>query len=88
MTATLEGVSDLQHIPAALYPRERPSTHCTGRWVGPRAGLNRQKSRTTRIRSLAVQPIGSRYTDRATRPTLQSELLIQNQDHVNKTNYC
>jgi len=27
--------------PAALYPRERPGTHCTGGWVGPRAGLDR-----------------------------------------------
>ena len=25
------------HAPAALYPRERPGTHCTGGWVGPRA---------------------------------------------------
>jgi len=32
-----------QHDPAALYPRERPGTHCTGGWVGPRAGLDRQK---------------------------------------------
>jgi hypothetical protein len=23
-----------------LYPRERPDTHCTGDWVGPRAGLD------------------------------------------------
>jgi len=29
------------HAPAALYPREKPGTHCTGDWVGPRAGLNR-----------------------------------------------
>jgi hypothetical protein len=30
-----------RHAPAALYPRERtPSTHCTGGWVGPRAGLD------------------------------------------------
>jgi hypothetical protein len=27
--------------PWPLYPWERPSTHCTGGWVGPRAGLNR-----------------------------------------------
>ena len=27
--------------PAALYTRERPGTHCTGGWVGPRAGLDR-----------------------------------------------
>ena len=30
-----------RHAPAALYPRERPGTHCTGSWVGPRAGLYR-----------------------------------------------
>jgi hypothetical protein len=30
-----------RHAPASLYPRERPGTHCTGGWVGPRAGLNR-----------------------------------------------
>ena len=30
-----------RHAPAALYPRERPGTHCTGGWVGPRAGLDR-----------------------------------------------
>jgi len=32
-------VSGQQHAPAALYPRERPGTHFTGGWVGPRAGL-------------------------------------------------
>jgi hypothetical protein len=26
--------------PRALYPWERPGTHCTGGWVGPRAGLD------------------------------------------------
>jgi hypothetical protein len=26
--------------PRPLYPRERPGTHCTGGWVGPRADLN------------------------------------------------
>ena len=40
MTAALEGVSGQQHVPAALYPRERPGTHCTGGWMGPRAGLD------------------------------------------------
>jgi hypothetical protein len=33
-------VSGQQHASAALYPRERPSTHFTGGWVGPRAGLD------------------------------------------------
>jgi len=28
------------HAPAAPYPRERPGTHCTGGWVGIRAGLS------------------------------------------------
>jgi hypothetical protein len=26
--------------PRPLYPREGPDTHCTERWVGPRAGLD------------------------------------------------
>jgi hypothetical protein len=41
-----------RHAPDAFYPRERPGTHCTGGWVGPRAGLDRcGKSRPTEIRS-------------------------------------
>jgi len=36
-------VSGQQHVPAALYPREIPGTHFTGRWVGPRAGLDARK---------------------------------------------
>ena len=27
-------------MPRPFYPRERPSTHCTRGWVGPRAGLD------------------------------------------------
>jgi hypothetical protein len=36
------GVSGQRHAPAALYPREKgpPRTHCTGGWVGPKAGLD------------------------------------------------
>jgi hypothetical protein len=38
--------------PCRTLPRERPSTHCTGGWVGPRAGLDRcGKSRPSGIRS-------------------------------------
>ena len=40
MTAALEGGEWSAARPAALYPRERPGTHFTGGWVGPRAGLN------------------------------------------------
>jgi hypothetical protein len=36
-------VSGQQHAPTVLYPRERPGTHCTGGWVGPRAGLDWRK---------------------------------------------
>jgi len=32
-----------RYAPAALYPGERPGTHFTGGWVGPRAGLDGQK---------------------------------------------
>jgi hypothetical protein len=35
------GVSGQSHAPAALCPGERtPVTHCTGGWVGLRAGLD------------------------------------------------
>jgi len=33
-------VGGQRHDPAALYPLERPGTHCTGSWMGPRAGLD------------------------------------------------
>jgi hypothetical protein len=41
LTSTLDGVSGLRHTPAALNRRGKdPGTHCTGGWVGPRAGLD------------------------------------------------
>jgi hypothetical protein len=56
--------------PRPLYPRERPSIHCTGGWVGPRAGLDAcEKSHPHREFFLSlfdprtVQPVASRYTD-------------------------
>ena len=39
-TLTLEGVGGQHHAPATLLPGKRPSTHCTGGWVGPRANLD------------------------------------------------
>ena len=60
-------MSGQQHAPAALYLQERPSARCTEGWVGPRAGLDGRKNPVpTGIRPRAVQPIVSRYTDRAT----------------------
>ena len=49
LTTALEGSEGSVSHPAALYPRERPGTYCTGGWVGPRAGLDRcRKSRPHR----------------------------------------
>jgi len=57
---TRRWMSGQQHAPAALYPRERPGTHFTGGWVGPRAGLDERKtSSPTGIRSWTVQPVVS-----------------------------
>ena len=74
------GVGGQRHAPAALYPRERPGTHCTGGWVGPTAGLNRcGKSRSPPhppgFDPWTVQPVASRYTDHATWPTSYTALL-------------
>jgi len=54
-----------RHAPAALYPRERPGTHCTGGWVGPGSGLySCGKSRPPPgFDPQIVQPLASRYTD-------------------------
>jgi hypothetical protein len=41
LTSELDGVSGQRHATAELCPGERtPGTHCTGGWVGPRAGLD------------------------------------------------
>jgi hypothetical protein len=36
-----ELMNELEGGEAAFYPRETLSTHSTGGWVGPRAGLDR-----------------------------------------------
>jgi hypothetical protein len=53
--------------PRPLYPRERPGTHCTGGWVGPRAGLDRRgKSRPPpEFDPRTVQPVVSQCNDYA-----------------------
>jgi hypothetical protein len=58
-------VGDQRHAPAALPPGKRPSTHCTGGWVGPRTGLDRcWKSRPPPgFDPQTVHPVASRYTD-------------------------
>ena len=64
MTAALEGVSGQQHAPSVLYPRERPGAHCTGGWVGPRAGSGRAENLALPgFDPRTVQPVASRYTE-------------------------
>jgi len=59
-----------RHAPAALYPRERAGTHCTGGWLGPRAGLDgRNISSPPGFDPRTVQSVVNRYNDLATRPT-------------------
>jgi hypothetical protein len=39
----------ITNTPRPLYPRERPGTHCTGGWVGPKDSLDGcEKSRPHR----------------------------------------
>jgi hypothetical protein len=64
------GVSDQRHAPAALYPRGKdPGTHCTGGWVGPRAGLDTEARgkilcprRGSNPDRPVVQPVVRHYT--------------------------
>ena len=52
--------------PRPFYPRERPDTHCTGGWVGPRAGIQVRKISPPpppEFDPRTVQPVASRYTD-------------------------
>jgi hypothetical protein len=71
LTSALDGVS---HAPAALYPQGKdPDTHCTGGWVGLRAGLDtevREKilcpCRGSNLDSPVVQSVVRHYTDWAT----------------------
>jgi hypothetical protein len=58
--------------PRPLYPRERPGTHCTGGWVGPRACVDgcgkSDPPPPPGFDSRTFQPVTSRYTDFAVRP--------------------
>jgi hypothetical protein len=66
LNSALHGGGVLVNVtPWLLYPRERPNTHCTGGWVGPRAVLEGcGKSRhPLGFDPRTVQPVASRYTD-------------------------
>ena len=67
---TRRRVSGQQHAPAALYPRERPGTSFYRRLGGPQGRSGRAENLIpTGIRSRTVQPVVSRYTNWAIRPT-------------------
>jgi hypothetical protein len=69
MTTAIEGVRGQLHVSAALYPRERPGTHCTEGWVAP--GLvwtGAENFPPPGFDPRTVQPVASRYTDYATQP--------------------
>jgi hypothetical protein len=58
-TSALDGVSGQRHTPAVLYPRGKdpPSrTHCTGGWVGPRAGLDTEVREEILFLLLEIEP--------------------------------
>ena len=66
-TSALDGGGWSTPRTGSLTPWERSVTQCIGDWVGPRAGLERcGKSRPPPgFDSRTVQPVASRYTDRA-----------------------
>jgi hypothetical protein len=51
------GVSGQRHAPAALYHGERsPDTHCTGGWVGLRAGLDTEVTGKSSLPLPGIEP--------------------------------
>jgi len=57
-------VGDQRLALAALPSGKRPGTHCTGGWVGPRAGLDGWgKTPSLGFDPRTVPPVESRYTD-------------------------
>ena len=72
----LVGVGGQRHAPAALPPGRRPSTHCTGRWVGPRVGLDGCGNLAPPgFDPRTVQPVASRYTDHTIPAHILSHLI-------------
>ena len=57
----------VRNTPRPLYPRERPGIPCTGVWIGPqgRSVWVRKISPPPEFALPTIQPVASRYTDRA-----------------------
>jgi hypothetical protein len=87
MTAALEGGEGSVSRPGRSLPRERPGTHCTGGWVGPKAGLDRcGKSRPTGIRS-PDRPARSQSLYRLSYPAQNIIVICINNNSVINNNY-
>jgi hypothetical protein len=73
MTTALEGVRGQRHAPAALLPSGKTLYPLYRRLGGPqgRSGQVQKISTPPGLDSRSVQPVASRYTDYATRPTLE-----------------
>jgi len=65
MTTALEGGEGSDWRPCRSLPPERAGNHCTGGWVGPRAGLEKWGKWRPPVGfdPLSVQPVASRYTE-------------------------
>ena len=65
VATALERGEGLASLSGRTLLRERPGTHCTGGWVGPRVGLDRcGKSRLSPgFDPRTVQSLASRYID-------------------------
>jgi hypothetical protein len=56
-TSALDGVSGQRHAPAPHYPREKTlGTHCTGGWVGLRAGLDTEDRGKINLPPPGIEP--------------------------------
>jgi hypothetical protein len=64
MTTALEEVRGQRHVPAALYPWEKPGPHCTGGWVSRRADLDKygKSHPLPGFDPRTIQPVASHYT--------------------------
>jgi hypothetical protein len=56
-TSSLYGVGGQRHALATLYHQGKdPGSHCTGGWVGPRAGLKAEARGRTLLLLLGIEP--------------------------------
>ena len=68
MTAAVERVNGQQHVPATLYPGERPGVHFAGGWVGPMCGLDRCRKSHPHQDSILDRPARSQSLYRLSYP--------------------